>query len=50
MIKEKGISVYAIADPSIPSSEDFIMRCGFEYLTKGPNGQVFVARNETCKH
>jgi hypothetical protein len=37
-----AIPVVAIADPSIPSSENLLMRCGFKYLHKGPNGEVFV--------
>lgn len=44
MIKDKGVPVLAIADPAIPAAEDFLMRCGFQYLTKGPNGEVFVCK------
>jgi hypothetical protein len=34
--------VFAVADPAIPTAENLLMRCGFEYLNKGPNGEVFV--------
>lgn len=42
LLKEQGSPVFAIADPSIPTSENLLMRCGFQYLNKGPNGEVFI--------
>lgn len=42
LIKSLNYPVLAIADSNIPESEDFLMRCGFRYLDKGPNGEVFV--------
>lgn len=37
-----GRPVFAIADKKNPKAESFLMRCGFQYLNKGPNGEVFV--------
>lgn len=42
LLKEQNTPVFAIADPSIPTSENLLMRCGFQYLNKGPNGEVFI--------
>jgi hypothetical protein len=42
LLNELNTPVFAIADPDIPSSEILLMRCGFKYLHKGPNGEVFV--------
>ena len=44
MIKDMKVTVYAVADKDKPQAEDFIMRCGFSYLRKGPNGEVFICK------
>lgn len=42
LIEDKAVPVFAIADPNIPGAEDFLMRCGFQYYLKSPNGEVFI--------
>lgn len=42
LIQSKGIPIYAIADEEIPTAEEFLMHCGFEYYKRGPNGRVFI--------
>ena len=42
LLNNMEVPVFAVADKDIPSSENFLMRCGFKYLNKGPNGEVFV--------
>lgn len=45
LIKKVKGPVYAVAEPENHSAENFLVRCGFEYLDKGPNGEVFVCRH-----
>ncbi len=42
LLNSMDVPVFAIADKSLPEAENFLMRCGFKYLNKGPNGEVFV--------
>lgn len=41
LIRELNCPVLAIADPEIPTSHDFLERCGFEHVTTNTQGEVF---------
>lgn len=47
LLNGMDVPVFAVADSRIPTAENFLMRCGFEYLNKGPNGEVFVWHNRS---
>lgn len=42
LLNSMDVPVFAVADKNLPEAENFLMRCGFKYLNKGPNGEVFV--------
>lgn len=42
LLKRIDAPVYAIADKDIKGSADFLMRCGFEYVARTPEGEVYV--------
>lgn len=41
MFKKLNIPVLAIADKTIPGSDKFLMRCGFEFLRTTSQGDVY---------
>jgi len=42
LLKEMNTAVYAVADPEIPGSDEFLLRCGFEYLAQTSKGGAYV--------
>jgi hypothetical protein len=42
MLKRINIPVFAVADPDIEGSEDLLLRCGFEYVKRCDQGEVYV--------
>jgi hypothetical protein len=36
------VPVFAIADPDIETSGDFLLKVGFEYHTRNENGEIYV--------
>lgn len=42
MLSNVTVPVYAVADPQIKGSGDFLLRCGFEYFTLNEVGEVYV--------
>lgn len=42
LLHRTNVPVMAVADKDIPTSEDFLLRCGFEYLMRTSEGEVYV--------
>lgn len=42
MLKSMDKPVLAVAEPSIPTSSEFLERCGFEYLRTNHLGRVYI--------
>jgi len=41
LLKEINKPVLAVAEPSIPTSSEFLERCGFEYVMTNSQGRVY---------
>jgi hypothetical protein len=44
LLKEINKPVLAVAEPSIPTSPEFLERCGFEYIMTNSQGRVYAWR------
>ena len=42
MLERVNLPVFAIADKDIPGSGDFLLRCGFDYVTTNSQGEVYL--------
>jgi hypothetical protein len=44
LLKEINKPVLAVAEPDIPTSSEFLERCGFEYIMTNSQGRVYAWR------
>jgi hypothetical protein len=42
LLRKVNTPVFAIADPTIPGSNETLLRCGFEYVKHSDQGEVYV--------
>jgi hypothetical protein len=47
MLKDINKPIMAVAEPSIPTSSEFLERCGFEYLQTNSQGKIYIWRNHS---
>jgi hypothetical protein len=45
MLKDINKPVLAVAEPDIPTSAEFLERCGFEYIHTTSQGKVYIWRS-----
>lgn len=42
MLRKINVPVFAVADPDVPGSSETLLRCGFEYVKRSEQGEVYV--------